>query len=67
VTTTPPQAARAPEPPRAVQLQLALPYTQEARSHPRVRAWLDRGYRVVDLQRITDHEVLVTLGAGEER
>jgi hypothetical protein len=44
-----------------LQLHLVLPYKLEAREHPRVRAHLERGYRIVDLQRVTDREVLVTL------
>jgi hypothetical protein len=47
--------------PRHVQLHLVLPYKFEARDDRRVREWLERGYRIVDLQRITDREALVTL------
>ncbi len=47
--------------PRTVQLHLVLPYKFEAREDRRVREWLDRGYRIVHLQRITDREAMVTL------
>lgn len=47
--------------PRHVQLHLVLPYKFEARDDRRVRDWLDRGYRIVHLQRITDREAIVTL------
>ncbi len=44
-----------------MQLHLVLPYKHEARGHPQVRSYLERGWRIVDLQRLTDREVLVTL------
>jgi hypothetical protein len=44
-----------------VQLQLPLAYRHEARQHPKIREWLERGYRIVQLQRLSDREVLVTL------
>jgi len=44
-----------------VQLHLVLPYRIEPRDDPRVLAYLDRGYRVHELQRVTDREVLITL------
>ena len=47
--------------PERVQLHLVLPYKHEARNEPRVRAYLERGYRIVQLQRITDREVVLTL------
>jgi hypothetical protein len=43
-----------------LQLHLVLPYKHEARSHHKVREFLDRGYRIQDLQRVTDREVVVT-------
>jgi hypothetical protein len=46
-----------------IQLQIVLPYKDEARSHGSVRGYLERGYRIVDLQRVTDREVVVTLAA----
>jgi hypothetical protein len=51
------------------QMHLVLPYNIEARRHARVRRYLDAGYRIVELQRVTDREVLVTLateGSGPE-
>ena len=44
-----------------VQLHLVLAYRHEAREHPKIREHLGRGYRIVQLQRVTDQEVLVTL------
>jgi len=48
----------------AVQIQLALSYKTQPREHPRVRAYLERGYRIAHLQRISDGEALVTLEPG---
>lgn len=47
--------------PDRIQLHLSVPYKTEIRRVPRIRAYLDRGYRIVELQRITDHEVITTL------
>ncbi len=44
-----------------IQLHLVLAYKFEPRKHHRVRAYLDRGYIIEQLQRITDREVVVTL------
>ena len=44
-----------------VQIQLGLPYKAQPGEDPRVRAYLDRGYRVVHVQRVNDREALVTL------
>jgi len=44
-----------------VQLHLVLPYKIETRRDPRVRTYLERGYRIETIQRVTDREVLVTL------
>jgi len=44
-----------------LQLHLVLPYKFQVGDHPRVRAYLGRGYSIVGLQRVTDREVLVTL------
>ena len=44
-----------------MQLHLILPFKLEARDHPRVRERLAQGYRLADLQRLTDREVLVVL------
>jgi hypothetical protein len=43
------------------QLHIVMPYKLEARNHPRIRSYLDRGYRIVQLQRISDREAIVTL------
>ncbi len=47
--------------PDRIQLHLVLPYKHEAASHPRIKAHLEGGYRIEQLQRVTDREVLVTL------
>lgn len=44
-----------------IQLHLVLPYKHEAATHPQIQAHLKRGYRIEQLQRVTDREVLVTL------
>ena len=44
-----------------IQLHLVLPYKDQVGDHPQVKPRLDEGYRVVQLQRVTDREVLVTL------
>jgi hypothetical protein len=49
------------EDPDRFQLHLVLPSRQEAASHPRLRDYLARGFRIVQLQRVTDREVVVTL------
>ena len=46
-----------------LQLQLPLPYGQEARDDERVRRQLDLGWRIAQLQRLSDKEVLVTFEA----
>lgn len=44
-----------------IQLHLELPYNIELRRHHQVKNYLDRGYRIVQLQRVSDREVLVTV------
>ncbi len=44
-----------------IQLQLVLPYKFEPRRDPRIRGYLERGYRIVVLQRLSDREAVVTL------
>ncbi len=44
-----------------MQLHLVLAYNHEAAEHPQIRSRLEQGYRIVQLQRVTDREVLVTL------
>lgn len=44
-----------------VQIQLGMTFKQQPADHARVKAYLERGYRVVHVQRVTDHEALVTL------
>jgi len=42
-----------------VQLQLPIPYHREPRDDERVRRYLDRGFRIVQYQRLTDQEVVL--------
>ena len=44
-----------------IQVQLPVPYRVEPRDDERLRAYLDRGYRIVHYQRLSDAEVVVTL------
>lgn len=48
-----------------IQWVIALPFKQDPEDHPRVRALLGRGWRVVQLQRTSDHEAVVTLSPPE--
>ncbi len=52
--------------PKRIQLHLVLPYKDEAATHPQIRAHLEDGYRIEQLQRVTDREVLVTLVSGTD-
>ena len=52
--------------PARVQLQVVLPYKKQPRDHPQLRAYLERGYRIAHLQRITDGEAVVTLEFDSE-
>ena len=47
--------------PDQVQLHLVLPYKFQPTDEPRVKSLLDDGYRIVQLQRVTDREVIITL------
>jgi hypothetical protein len=49
---------------RRIQLQLALPYGREARDDEQVRQRLSLGWRIAQLQRLSDKEVLVTFEAA---
>jgi hypothetical protein len=49
---------------RRVQLQLPLPYGREARDDERVRQHLALGWRIAQLQRLSDKEVLITFEAA---
>lgn len=53
--------AVATEGPARVELHLDLPYKKEPREDPRVRAWLERGYRIALLQRLTDRDAILLL------
>ncbi|HXV75479.1 MAG TPA: hypothetical protein VD788_04105 [Candidatus Polarisedimenticolaceae bacterium] len=56
--------ARTTERPARVQLHLVLPYKFDPIHHPRVRGYLEQGYRIEQFQRLTDQEALVTLARG---
>jgi hypothetical protein len=49
---------------RKIQLQLPLPYGREAREDERVKQHLALGWRIAQLQRLTDKEVLITFEAA---
>jgi hypothetical protein len=44
-----------------VQLHVPLPYKKEPGHDPRVARYLSAGWRVEELQRLTDRDALVTL------
>jgi hypothetical protein len=48
---------------KRLQLQLPLPSGRELKDDERVRRQLSRGWRIVQLQRLSDQEVLVTFSA----
>ena len=42
------------------QLQFELPYNIEPREHRSIRKYLDQGWSISDLQRLSDREALIT-------
>jgi len=46
-----------------LQIQLPLPYGREPRNDERVKRQLDLGWRIAQLQRLSDQEVLLTFEA----
>lgn len=44
-----------------IQLHVPLPYRKEPGHDPKVARYLSMGYRVEELQRLTDRDALVTL------
>jgi hypothetical protein len=44
-----------------IQLHLTHSYKIEISRHPQVNSYLARGYNIINLQRISDRDVLVTL------
>jgi hypothetical protein len=48
---------------RREQLLIDLQYKAAPADHPRVRRYLEKGYRVVELQRVSDGEAIVTVEA----
>lgn len=51
--------------PRRVQLHVPLAFKHEPAHDPRIRGYLDRGYRLEELQRLSDRDALVTLVRDE--
>lgn len=49
-----------------IQLHLVLPYKLDPVDDPRILKYLRRGYRVEQLQRLTDREVIVTLAPDDQ-
>jgi hypothetical protein len=47
--------------PKKLQLHVVLPYKFEPGEHPRIRRYLDLGWRIQALQRLTDRDAIVTL------
>jgi hypothetical protein len=45
---------------RRIQVQFPLPYSREARDDERVRRYLDQGWRIAQLQRLSDQETVIT-------
>jgi len=43
-----------------VQVQFHLPYSREARDDERIRGYLDQGWRIAQLQRLSDQEAVIT-------
>jgi len=48
---------------KRMQLQVPLPSGREPRDDERIKRHLDLGWRIAQLQRLTDQEVLVTFEA----
>jgi hypothetical protein len=48
---------------RRIQVQFQFPYSREARDDERVRGYLDQGWRIAQLQRLSDQEAVITFEA----
>jgi hypothetical protein len=46
-----------------IQVQFQLPYNRQAQDDEHVRSYLARGWRIAQLQRLSDHEALITFEA----
>ena len=46
---------------KKIQIQLELPYKIEPRENRTIKKYLDKGWRIEHLQRLSDREALVTL------
>ena len=45
---------------RRIQVQFHLPYTREAGNDERVQGYLNQGWRIAQLQRLSDQEAVIT-------
>jgi hypothetical protein len=50
---------------RRIQVQFPIPYSREAKDDERVRSYLDRGWRIAQMQRLSDQEALITFETDE--
>lgn len=50
---------------KRIQVQFPLPFSREARDDERVRGYLNRGWRIAQLQRLSDQEAVITFEADE--
>jgi len=48
---------------RRIQVQFHLPYSREARDDEQIRDYLSRGWRIAQLQRLSDQEAVITFEA----
>jgi hypothetical protein len=48
---------------KRIQVQVRLPYNREPRNDERVRGYLNRGWRIAQLQRLSDQEAVITFEA----
>jgi len=53
--------------PRRLELHVILPYKAQPSEHPGIRRYLDQGYRIEVLQRLTDREAIVVLARTDAR
>lgn len=51
--------------PKRVQLHVQLPYKKEPKEHVRVARLLEQGWAIVQLQRLTDRDAVITLAPPE--
>lgn len=46
--------------PKRIQVQFPLPYSREARGDEQIARYLAQGWRIAQLQRLSDQEVVIT-------